>query len=161
VDPVPDTLLLRESGSVGSRTRTSDSAARNFDHRSTTANVHCSFTKVIRVASQMNQSSLFSLTVLTDLPATPISVGYSKTLSFPTLYSQGAGTERISQQVTSMWSRFHSGICLLRLSRCSRSPDRDSNRPPSSTSLELSLFLHQLVPFSYIHSPCLYLLLLF
>jgi hypothetical protein len=32
VDPVPDTLLLRKSGSAGKRTRTSGSVARNSDH---------------------------------------------------------------------------------------------------------------------------------
>jgi hypothetical protein len=32
VDPVPDTLVLRESGSAGNRTRTSGSLARNSDH---------------------------------------------------------------------------------------------------------------------------------
>jgi hypothetical protein len=32
VDPVPDPLLLRKSGSAGNRTRTSESAARNSDH---------------------------------------------------------------------------------------------------------------------------------
>jgi hypothetical protein len=32
VDPVPDPLLLRKSGSAGNRTRTSESVARNSDH---------------------------------------------------------------------------------------------------------------------------------
>jgi hypothetical protein len=32
VDPVPDPLLLRKTGSIGNRTRTSGSAARNSDH---------------------------------------------------------------------------------------------------------------------------------
>jgi hypothetical protein len=32
VDPVPDLLLFRKSGSVGNRTRTSGSVARNSDH---------------------------------------------------------------------------------------------------------------------------------
>jgi hypothetical protein len=32
VDPVPDTLLLRKSGSAVNRTRTSGLAARNSDH---------------------------------------------------------------------------------------------------------------------------------
>jgi hypothetical protein len=32
VDPVPDALLLRKSGSVGNRTRTSGSVTRNSDH---------------------------------------------------------------------------------------------------------------------------------
>jgi hypothetical protein len=32
VDPVPDPLLLRKSGSTGNRTRTSGSVARNSDH---------------------------------------------------------------------------------------------------------------------------------
>jgi hypothetical protein len=32
VDPVPDPLLLRKSGSAGNRTRTSGSVARNSDH---------------------------------------------------------------------------------------------------------------------------------
>jgi hypothetical protein len=31
-DPVPDTLLLRKSGSAGNRTRTFGSVARNYDH---------------------------------------------------------------------------------------------------------------------------------
>jgi hypothetical protein len=35
VGPVPDSLLLRKSGSVGNRTRTSDSVARNSDHYNT------------------------------------------------------------------------------------------------------------------------------
>jgi hypothetical protein len=33
VDPVPDPLLLRKSGSAGNRTRTSGSVGRNYDHR--------------------------------------------------------------------------------------------------------------------------------
>jgi heme/copper-type cytochrome/quinol oxidase subunit 2 len=33
VDPFPDPLLLRKSGSAGNRTRTSGSVARNFDHQ--------------------------------------------------------------------------------------------------------------------------------
>jgi hypothetical protein len=37
VDPVPDPLLLRKSGSVGNRTRTSESVARNSDHQTTEA----------------------------------------------------------------------------------------------------------------------------
>jgi hypothetical protein len=32
VDPVPDPLLLRKSGSAGNLTRTSGSVARNSDH---------------------------------------------------------------------------------------------------------------------------------
>jgi hypothetical protein len=36
VDPVPDPLLLRKSGSAGNRTRTSGSVARNSDHKSIT-----------------------------------------------------------------------------------------------------------------------------
>jgi hypothetical protein len=32
VDPVPDPLLLRESGSAGNRTLASGSVARNSDH---------------------------------------------------------------------------------------------------------------------------------
>jgi hypothetical protein len=35
VDPVPDPLLLRKSGSAGNRTRTSGSVARNSDHKTT------------------------------------------------------------------------------------------------------------------------------
>jgi hypothetical protein len=35
VDPVPDPLLLRKSGSTGNRTRTSGSEARNSDHQTT------------------------------------------------------------------------------------------------------------------------------
>jgi hypothetical protein len=34
VDPVPDPLLLRKSGSAGKRTRTSGSVASNSDHKS-------------------------------------------------------------------------------------------------------------------------------
>jgi hypothetical protein len=37
VDPVPDSLLLRKSGSVGNRTRISGSVARNSDHWTTAA----------------------------------------------------------------------------------------------------------------------------
>jgi hypothetical protein len=37
VNPVPDPLLLRKSGSAGSRTRTSGSVARNSDHKTTKA----------------------------------------------------------------------------------------------------------------------------
>jgi hypothetical protein len=32
VDPVPDPLLLRKSGTAGNRTWTSGSVTRNFDH---------------------------------------------------------------------------------------------------------------------------------
>jgi hypothetical protein len=32
IDPIPDPLLLRKSGSTGNRTRTSGSVARNSDH---------------------------------------------------------------------------------------------------------------------------------
>jgi hypothetical protein len=35
VDPVPDLLLLRKSGSAGNRTRTSGSVARNSGHQTT------------------------------------------------------------------------------------------------------------------------------
>jgi hypothetical protein len=35
VDPVPDPLLLRKSGSAGNRTRTSGSVARSSDHYTT------------------------------------------------------------------------------------------------------------------------------
>jgi hypothetical protein len=35
VNPVPDPLLLRKSGSAGNRTRASESAARNSDHYTT------------------------------------------------------------------------------------------------------------------------------
>jgi hypothetical protein len=35
VDPVPDPILLRKSGSVGNRTRTSGSIARNSDKYTT------------------------------------------------------------------------------------------------------------------------------
>jgi hypothetical protein len=37
VDPVPDPLLLRKSGTAGNRTRTSVSVARNSDHKTTEA----------------------------------------------------------------------------------------------------------------------------
>jgi hypothetical protein len=37
VDPVPDPLLLRKSGSAGNRTRASGSAARNSDYYTTEA----------------------------------------------------------------------------------------------------------------------------
>jgi hypothetical protein len=37
VDPVPDPLLLRKSGSAGNRTRASGSVARNSDHLTTEA----------------------------------------------------------------------------------------------------------------------------
>jgi hypothetical protein len=35
VDPVPDPLLLRKSGSAGNRTRASESVAKNSDHWTT------------------------------------------------------------------------------------------------------------------------------
>jgi hypothetical protein len=35
MDPVPDPLLLRKSGSAGNRTRASVSVARNSDHQTT------------------------------------------------------------------------------------------------------------------------------
>jgi hypothetical protein len=37
VDPVPDPLLLRKSGRIGNRTRTSGSVARNSVHQTTEA----------------------------------------------------------------------------------------------------------------------------
>jgi hypothetical protein len=37
VDPVPDLLLLRKSGSAGNRTRASGSVARSSDHYTTEA----------------------------------------------------------------------------------------------------------------------------
>jgi hypothetical protein len=37
VDPVPDPLLLRKSGSDGNRTRDSGSAARDCDHQTAEA----------------------------------------------------------------------------------------------------------------------------
>jgi hypothetical protein len=37
VDPVPDPLLPKESGSAGNRTRTSGSVPRNSDHETTEA----------------------------------------------------------------------------------------------------------------------------
>jgi hypothetical protein len=40
VDPVPDTLHLRKSGSAGNRTRTSEYVARNSDHYTTEAVEH-------------------------------------------------------------------------------------------------------------------------
>jgi hypothetical protein len=40
VDPVPDTLLVRKSGSAGNRTRTFGSVARNSDHLITESAAH-------------------------------------------------------------------------------------------------------------------------
>jgi hypothetical protein len=37
VDPVPDPLLFRKSGSAGNRTRTSGSVTKNSDHETTEA----------------------------------------------------------------------------------------------------------------------------
>jgi hypothetical protein len=37
VDPVPNLLLLKKTGSAGNRTGTSGSVARNFDHYTTEA----------------------------------------------------------------------------------------------------------------------------
>jgi hypothetical protein len=37
VDPIPDPLLLRKSGTAGNRTRSSGSVARNSDHQTTEA----------------------------------------------------------------------------------------------------------------------------
>jgi hypothetical protein len=40
VDPIPDPLLLRKSGSTGNRTRTSESVARKCDHWTTLRGGH-------------------------------------------------------------------------------------------------------------------------
>jgi hypothetical protein len=40
VDPVPDPLLLRKSGSAANRTRTCRSVARNCDHQTTEMILH-------------------------------------------------------------------------------------------------------------------------
>jgi hypothetical protein len=53
VDPVPDPLLLRKSGSAENRTRTSGSVARNSDHQTTVA-VHGS----IGITNSVNRQSL-------------------------------------------------------------------------------------------------------
>jgi hypothetical protein len=37
VDPIPESLLLRKSGSAGNRTRTFGSVAKNSDHQTTEA----------------------------------------------------------------------------------------------------------------------------
>jgi hypothetical protein len=49
VDPVPDPLLFRKSGSVGNRTQTSGSVARNSDHRGgiLVHNVEINFIKIL------------------------------------------------------------------------------------------------------------------
>jgi hypothetical protein len=49
VDPVPDPLLLRNSGSAGNRTRTSGSVARNSDHQTAEAVLGYMPTKVILI----------------------------------------------------------------------------------------------------------------
>jgi hypothetical protein len=49
VDPVPDPLLLRKSGSAENRTRTSGSVARNSDHRGGNININKVIFRRIRV----------------------------------------------------------------------------------------------------------------
>jgi hypothetical protein len=48
VDPVPDPLLLRKSGSAGNRTRASGSVAKNSDHQTTEAITVYFYVKQIR-----------------------------------------------------------------------------------------------------------------
>jgi hypothetical protein len=48
VDPVPDPLLLRKSGSAVNRTRTYGSAARNYNHYTTGADTGSSKLERIR-----------------------------------------------------------------------------------------------------------------
>jgi hypothetical protein len=56
VDPVPDPLLLRKSGSAGNRTRTSGSVTRNFDHYTTEAHLMF-YKKIIPIRSINNHPS--------------------------------------------------------------------------------------------------------
>jgi hypothetical protein len=49
VDPVPDPLFLRKSGSAGNRTRTSGSVARNSNHQITEAVIHSLIVKIRKV----------------------------------------------------------------------------------------------------------------
>jgi hypothetical protein len=58
VDPIPDLLLLRKSGSVGNRTRTSRSVARNSDHL-TTEVVHYS----LSIKPNSNESRFYIYSV--------------------------------------------------------------------------------------------------
>jgi hypothetical protein len=46
VDPFPDPLLFRKSGSAGNRSRTSGSVARNSDHWTTEASVNIDLGKI-------------------------------------------------------------------------------------------------------------------
>jgi hypothetical protein len=48
VDPVPDSLLLRKSGSAGNRRQTSGSVARNSEHETTEATILNKFYEEIK-----------------------------------------------------------------------------------------------------------------
>jgi hypothetical protein len=63
VDPVPDLLLLRKSGSAGNRTRTSGSVARNSDHQTTEA--VCSVRNTHKIDKQKIACSHMTCYILT------------------------------------------------------------------------------------------------
>jgi hypothetical protein len=50
VDPVPDPLLFRKSGSAGNRAQTSGSVARNSDHQTIEAVSNVEFVEEIYVS---------------------------------------------------------------------------------------------------------------
>jgi hypothetical protein len=57
VDPVPDPLLLRESGKAWNRTRTSGSVARNSDHETTEA-VYFLLHNINKISSYLTGSTI-------------------------------------------------------------------------------------------------------
>jgi hypothetical protein len=58
VDPIPDPLLLRKSGSAGNRTWTSLSAARNSDHYTAEAVIRAVFTS-LNITSEVREKHVF------------------------------------------------------------------------------------------------------
>jgi hypothetical protein len=65
VDPVPDPLLLRKSGSAGNRTRTSGSVASNSDRKTTDAVIPSS--SILSNPVLPAPSSLYVLLILSTL----------------------------------------------------------------------------------------------
>jgi hypothetical protein len=72
VNPVPDPLLLRNSGSAGNGTRTSGSVARNSDH------YHRGGLKITRILEQIGNIPNFSISLCFSPKAITISSAVSK-----------------------------------------------------------------------------------
>jgi hypothetical protein len=60
VDPVPDPLLLRKSGSAGNRTQTSASVAKNSDHQITEAVHQCIMKNLIILQMKLKQFTFWN-----------------------------------------------------------------------------------------------------